>query len=261
MIKNPKKFEENRLGYSTHFSKIHKLDVLDLKSRQFKAQKILSIIGDFASKKNKNLKELNCIDIGCSSGLIVINIADNFKQILGVDIDKKAVNMANKDIKKQNIKFEVMSGMDLKYPDESFDVVICNHVYEHVENYRKLFDEIHRILKKDGFCYLAAGNRYKIMESHYCLPFLSWLPRNLSNIYLRLMGKGKYYDEKMLSYFKLKKALKRFKINDYTIKVIKNPEKYFATDMIKPNQYIKYIPVRMLYFLLPTYLLILQKNK
>lgn len=43
---------------------------------------------------------------------------------------------------------------DIKYPDESFDVIICNHVLEHVPDDRKAMSELHRVLKKDGWAVL-----------------------------------------------------------------------------------------------------------
>ncbi len=36
--------------------------------------------------------------------------------------------------------------------DETYDVIICSHVLEHVENDRKAMVELKRILKKDGIC-------------------------------------------------------------------------------------------------------------
>ena len=41
---------------------------------------------------------------------------------------------------------------------ESYDVVICNHVLEHVENDRQAFREIMRILKPDGFFQFTVPN-------------------------------------------------------------------------------------------------------
>lgn len=39
---------------------------------------------------------------------------------------------------------------DIPYPDNSFDVVICNHVLEHLPDDAKAFSEISRVIKSDG---------------------------------------------------------------------------------------------------------------
>ena len=39
---------------------------------------------------------------------------------------------------------------DTKLPDESYDVVVCNHVLEHVDDFRKALRELYRILRKGG---------------------------------------------------------------------------------------------------------------
>jgi SAM-dependent methyltransferase len=38
----------------------------------------------------------------------------------------------------------------LTFADETFDIIITSEVLEHVRNYRKAFEEIHRVLKKGG---------------------------------------------------------------------------------------------------------------
>lgn len=40
--------------------------------------------------------------------------------------------------------------MDLPFADETFDVVICNHVLEHVADDKKAMQELYRVLKKGG---------------------------------------------------------------------------------------------------------------
>lgn len=41
--------------------------------------------------------------------------------------------------------------LDLPFPDESFDVVICNHVLEHIEDDAKAMSELYRVMKPGGW--------------------------------------------------------------------------------------------------------------
>ncbi|WP_446011998.1 class I SAM-dependent methyltransferase [Candidatus Electrothrix sp.] len=48
----------------------------------------------------------------------------------------------------------VMKKMDITnidFPDETFDVIICNHVLEHIEDDGKAMTELHRVLKNEGW--------------------------------------------------------------------------------------------------------------
>jgi SAM-dependent methyltransferase len=40
---------------------------------------------------------------------------------------------------------------DLRLPDDSFDVIICSHILEHVPDDRQAMQELHRILASDGW--------------------------------------------------------------------------------------------------------------
>lgn len=51
-------------------------------------------------------------------------------------------------------KTKGMDVTDLKYPDAYFDVVICNHVLEHIPDDKKAMQEIFRVLKKGGWAIL-----------------------------------------------------------------------------------------------------------
>lgn len=49
--------------------------------------------------------------------------------------------------KKADLKIDITKTM---LEDSSFDIIFCNHVLEHVNNYDNALKEINRILKKDG---------------------------------------------------------------------------------------------------------------
>ena len=49
----------------------------------------------------------------------------------------------------------------MPYPDNAFDVVVCNHVIEHVPAWEAVARELYRVVKKGGVVYLATPNLYR----------------------------------------------------------------------------------------------------
>jgi SAM-dependent methyltransferase len=49
---------------------------------------------------------------------------------------------------------EVMDVTDIRYPDQTFDVILCSHVLEHVQDDRKAMRELGRVLKSHGWAIL-----------------------------------------------------------------------------------------------------------
>jgi len=150
--------------------------VYSRQSRERKAKTIIAILRDFL---DRNLQSLTLLDVGCSTGIIANYLSDYFDEVVGIDIDEPAVQYARENFSKDNIKFNLGDAMDIRYPKNSFDVVVCAHIYEHVPDVNRLMAEIHRVLKPGGICYFSAGNRLTVKEPHYNLPFLSVMPRSL----------------------------------------------------------------------------------
>jgi len=183
------------------------------------------------------------------------------KECIGIDIDESAVKTGHSR-KKPNSEFILGDTACLPFKNDTYDIIICNHVYEHVPDANVLMDEISRILKPGGFCYFGAGNRFCIVEPHYRLPFLSWLPKPVANFYLYIMNRERPYYENLRSYFGIKKLVGRFSFTDYTIKIIENPEEFNADDIVGQKSLIRRIPlslIKLLMPLIPTYIFILSK--
>ena len=81
----------------------------------------------------------------------------------------------------------------LPFPDSIFDFALCNHVYEHVGDLALFFREIRRVMSPGGTVYVTAGSKYAIIEPHYRLPFLSWLPAGLADRYVKVTGRSTAY--------------------------------------------------------------------
>ena len=195
----------------------------DKKSRELKGVRIVKTLEDYFGKGK--LKNLTLLDVGASTGIIDNVLAKHFKKVIGTDIDQGGISFAKKKFKQKNLVFKKEDAMALSFKDNQFDVVVCTHVYEHVPNAQKLFDEMHRVLRPGGVCYLAAINALWPIEPHYDLPFLSYLPKSMANIYIRVKGKNEYY-ETPVTYWGLMKLTKSFVQIDYTAKILQRPKAF-----------------------------------
>lgn len=63
-------------------------------------------------------------------------------------LKKKKISCMTADLyAKADIKIDIQqTGL----PDESYDVIVCNHVLEHVDNFRIALNEVYRILRTNG---------------------------------------------------------------------------------------------------------------
>jgi SAM-dependent methyltransferase len=63
-------------------------------------------------------------------------------------------NYITADLCRPNVKVK-MDIMNIQYEDETFDIIYCSHVLEHVSDDRKAIKEFFRILKKGGWAILT----------------------------------------------------------------------------------------------------------
>ena len=56
---------------------------------------------------------------------------------------------------------------EMPFPDNSFDVIFCNHVMEHVKDDIKAMSEIYRVLKPDGFAIIQIPEFHPMSEKTY----------------------------------------------------------------------------------------------
>lgn len=225
--------------------------VLNEKDRIKKAKMIFAVLQDFY----ENLNELNCLDIGCSGGIITNYLASYFKDIIGVDVDENAIRFATERYKKNNLRFYLRDTTKLNFPENYFAVVICNHIYQYVEDKGLLLREIYRVLKPHGICYFSAITLLSTKENAFfaIVPLLNKL---------KCPASGYSYKDSFFTYPRLKKLAtdSNFEIIDYTSKVLINNK--FRRDEEKAiRKIMRIIPSKLLekfIFLSPTHIWILK---
>ncbi len=236
--------------------------LLDYEKRKPKIDKMMSVLKDAGVFDTGKCRL--ALDIGCSGGFFAESLASFFEKIIGIDIDSLALIKAKESNENQNVFYMTADSMFIPLQDNSVDLIICNHVYEHVPDPVRLFSEIYRVLDNEGVCYFGAASRLTLFEPHYHLPFLTWLPKWMAHYYMRLMRKGEYYYENLRTYWGIKELIKKFKVYDYTLKIVAAPDKFAARDLIPQHGLIEKIPLivwKSLYWILPGYIFILKKCK
>ena len=232
---------EEQLAYSEQMAKM-----LDEGKRRQKARKLIAVIRHGLGVED--LTGLRALDVGCSAGFIADELALAGAATHGVDIDEPGLAKARQRFG-DRVDFQVARGEDLPFADDSMDVVVLNHIYEHVVNPEAVVADIHRVLRPGGVLYLGVGHKWQVLEPHHRLPLLSWLPQRLADRYLLLAGKGDHYYEHYYTPAGLRRLFAAYDVWDYTLPVLADPVA-FAGDDIVPA-WVSRLPERALAALLP----------
>lgn len=108
---------------------------------------------------NRVLKKGRILDLACGSGYGTAFLASvDGRHLVGVDNDKVTVDNAMKRYDKNNIEFHMMNATSLSLKDSDFDGIVSFETIEHVSDYKKMIQEMHRILKQDGILILSTPN-------------------------------------------------------------------------------------------------------
>lgn len=215
---------QEQLAYSELMDKM-----LDEDGRRTKARKIIAVLRHALGVAD--LGGLRALDVGCSAGFIADELALAGADTVGVDIDEPGLASARERFG-DRVDFRLARGEALPFPDRSFDIVVFNHIYEHVVDPEAVVADIRRVLSRDGAVYLGVGHRHQILEPHHRLPFLSWLPQRAADRYLRVTRKGEHYYEHYYTRAGLRHLFAEFDLWDYTLPVLADAEAFAGDDLI-----------------------------
>lgn len=214
---------------------------LDFATRNWKALKLERLLGLHARQQ-----PLRLLEVGTGYG----GIAHYFAAHPTLRCEMDAVYVVDNQRANDGYRYQQVEGVELPFATDTFDVVISNHVIEHVGDAQAQTEhlrEIHRVMRPNGMGYLAAPNRWMLTEPHYRLKFLSWWPRRLRSPYLRMMGKGMFYDCEPLQMRPLERMLETAGFRGRNLCVAALRETFeIERPESRATRLLRQIPVRML---------------
>ena len=98
----------------------------------------------------------NVLDVACGPGvpsLMAAPLVAPGGTLTGVDLAPGMVALASEKARSRgirNVSFREGDAEDLPFPDESFDIVLCNHGLVHTTDRKKALQEMHRVLNRNG---------------------------------------------------------------------------------------------------------------
>lgn len=99
------------------------------------------------------------LEIGCGTGKNTVFLAHIGEVVHAVDFSEGMIEKAKEKVKAENVRFSMMDITEKwNFDDQSFDLIVCNLVLEHIEHLSFVFSEASRSLQEEG--------RFLISELH-----------------------------------------------------------------------------------------------
>ena len=134
---------------------------LERKNWWFLARKeiILSQVEKIHKLKGQPLKIIN---VGVATGATSEMLAQ-FGQVTSIEYEQACIEFTKSKI---DIDIELGTILDIKYPDETFDLVCAFDVIEHIENDKRAVSELSRICKTGGHVFITVPAFMSIWSHH-----------------------------------------------------------------------------------------------
>ena len=130
--------------------------------------------------KNRPLKNLNILDIGCGGGLLSEPMSRLGGNVTGIDASEKNIKIAKLHMKKSKLKINyICSSPETLKIKKKFDIILNMEIIEHVNDVNFFLKKSSELLKKDGLMFVATLNKtlksyiFAIVGAEY---ILRWLP-------------------------------------------------------------------------------------
>lgn len=139
------------------------------------------------------------LDVGAAAGYLGVALANKYPEltVYSSDLSPDMVHLNKRVIKENKLQGRVIAqredAYNLSFSDNSFDLVINSFTFHHWPNPKKMFSELHRVLKPGGEMFIIDGKKgfnYQEMKD-FCRTVGFGV---LGRILARVMGKLVWID-------------------------------------------------------------------
>ena len=96
------------------------------------------------------------LEVGYGAGAVLLTLAPNVRELHGIDLDAEpGPVMKMLDTKGFSAVLRKGSVYELPFVAETFDLVVCYSVFEHLHEYERALEEVRRVLKPGGLFLLG----------------------------------------------------------------------------------------------------------
>jgi SAM-dependent methyltransferase len=102
------------------------------------------------------------LDVGCGTGRVAVALARAGFDVTGVDPAEEVISEAGELAAESGLKIDYLVGefshTDSRFADESYDLVVCSEVLEHIAQWKAVLTNIRRVLKSGRSLVLTVPN-------------------------------------------------------------------------------------------------------
>jgi len=114
-------------------------------------------------------EDMTVLELGCGNASLWLRNIDRIPKnckITLTDISEGMLEDARQNLGNYSKKFNLnqADAKNIPYEDNSFDVVIVDHIFYHISDKQKALSEIKRVLKVDGCLYLSTIGKNHLIE-------------------------------------------------------------------------------------------------
>lgn len=169
-------------------SKNIELTELEFNEFQFLNIRSLQYLKNYLSESGKDKSEIRILDWGCGRVRQTLWLNEKGYKTYGVDIDSLPINNGLGLFIEKGYSQKTLSLIDqnckTQFPDDYFDYIYSNQVFEHIKDIENVAKEMSRITKSGGHGFHVLPAQHSVIEGHLHLPFVHWLPKNVLRKYL-----------------------------------------------------------------------------